>query len=297
MPAGQPPAGRGVTKTRPDRLNGMDAARETGSTMTGGPLTDGEIDQFIEQGFVHLPAVVPAEVVAAGQSVIWSDLGRSPDDPTSWKEPVERLLPSDPEPFGRAFAAPGLTGAFDQLVGPGRWQPRRHLGIFVVRFPHRAPPADTGWHVDESTPAEGYASVPYDFSQWRVNILARQRALLALFFYSDIGPEDGPTLLRVGSHLDVPPLLHAAGATGMSFARATALAAQASTDRSVALATGAAGDVYLCHPFLVHGAQAVQGRRPRLMSQTPLISDNAVELDKPAETDSPLETAIRRGLA
>jgi hypothetical protein len=67
--------------------------RATGPTRLKGvtksnALTDHQVEPFIEDGFVHLGQVVPAEVVSAGQQVIWSDLGQSPDDPSSWTEPV-----------------------------------------------------------------------------------------------------------------------------------------------------------------------------------------------------------------
>jgi hypothetical protein len=264
--------------------------------MTESALSKNEINRFIEDGFVHLQSVVPPEIVAAGQDVIWSDLGKSPDDPASWTEPVVRVLPSDARPFAAAFDNPRLHTTFDQLMGVGRWQPRSHLGLFVVRFPHRDDPSDTGWHVDESFPPEGYLSGDCDFRDWRVNIFCRERALLVLFLFSDVGTDDGPTQMRIGSHLDVPSFLRPAGAEGMSFSRATSLAAQASESRTVRFATGSAGDVYLCHPFLVHAAQPIQGKSPRLMSQTPLTSKEAVVLDKPVGSDSPIETAIRRGL-
>ena len=46
--------------------------------------------------------------------------------------------------------------------------------------------------------------------------------------------------------------------------------AAASKHRPVTLATGRAGDVFLCRPFLVHAAQPHHGRHPRFMAQPPL---------------------------
>ncbi len=264
--------------------------------MLENDLNQQQVDQFIEDGFVHLEEVVPAEVVAAGQEAIWSDIGMRREDPASWTAPVVRVLPTDARPFSAAFENPRLFTAFDQLVGVGRWQHRPHLGQFVVRFPHHADPDDTGWHVDESFPPQGRVDADFDYSHWRVNLLSRVRALLLLFLFSDVGPDDGPTRIRVGSHLDVPSLLRPAGLEGLPFSMATTRAAQASASRRVTLATGRAGDVYLCHPFLVHAGQSVEGGSPRLVSQTPLVSQEPVILDQPAEADSPIESAIRRGL-
>jgi hypothetical protein len=193
----------------------------TGPDLTGPDLTGEQMDAFIENGFVHLRDVVAPDVVADGQKIIWSDLGQSPDDPSSWTAPVVRLIPSEAGPFGAAFASPRLHAAFDQLVGERTWLPRADLGYFVVRFPHPTEPDDTGWHIDSSFPPGQNVSEEGDFSQWRINVCSRQRALLMLFLFSDVGPDDAPTRIRTGSHLDVPALLHPAGPSGVSSARPT----------------------------------------------------------------------------
>jgi hypothetical protein len=44
----------------------------------------------------------------------------------------------------------------------------------------------------------------------------------------------------------------------------------ASAHRRVVTATGDAGTVYLCHPFVVHAAQPHHGTRARFLAQPPL---------------------------
>jgi hypothetical protein len=76
-----------------------------------------------------------------------------------------------------------------------------------------------------------------------------------------------------------------------------ALAQQAvprSAHRPVTTATGAAGDVYLCHPFLVHAAQRHRGTQPKFMAQPPL--DPVGELDLDRTHPSPVERAVLQGL-
>jgi hypothetical protein len=51
-----------------------------------------------------------------------------------------------------------------------------------------------------------------------------------------------------------------------------------SPERELALATGRPGDVYLCHPFLIHAAQRHRGREPRFMAQPPLDPVGPLEL-------------------
>jgi hypothetical protein len=233
-------------------------------------LTAEQVDAFVEDGFVHLEGVVAPDIVAAGREVLWSDLGQE------------------------AAESPVLSSALDRLVGPGRWIGRSNLGYFVIRLPHPADPGDTGWHIDASFPPEGPATD--DYSQWRVNVFSRERALLMLFLFSDVGPDDAPTRIRVGSHLDLPPLFLPAGTEGVNGYQASLLADTASASRPVALATGAAGDVYLCHPFLVHAAQPLRAATPRFMAQPPLAWNKPAVLDRAQPADSPVEIAIRRGL-
>jgi hypothetical protein len=68
---------------------------------------------------------------------------------------------------------------------------------------------------------EGSYSVEGEQGYW-LNLRSRGRALLMLFLFSDVGPDDAPTRIKVGSHLDVPPFLVAAGDRGMSFFAACA---------------------------------------------------------------------------
>jgi hypothetical protein len=175
----------------------------------------------------------------------------------------------------------------------GRWFPRPSLGGFPIRFPHPDEPGDTGWHVEGSY-------LPDGAEDYWVNLRSRDRALLMLFLFSDVGQADAPTRIKVGSHLDVPPFLLPAGEDGMPGGRLAQILEQAGKldvpDRPLALATGAAGDVYLCHPFLVHAAQPHHGRSPRFMAQPPLHPRGLLDLDRPdgAPSRRPAPTTTRR---
>jgi hypothetical protein len=89
-----------------------------------------------------------------------------------------------------------------------------------------------------------------------------------LFLFSDVGESDAPTRIKVGSHLDIARFLEPAGAAGISHAVLAQFGA--ALERPQAFATGKAGDVYLCHPFLVHAAQMHPGSQPRFLAQPPL---------------------------
>jgi hypothetical protein len=106
---------------------------------------------------------------------------------------------------------------------------------------------------------------------WRVNAASKGRALLMLFLFSDVGPDDAPTRIRAGSHADIARLLAPAGDAGRSLRELAAEGFATSVPRTEVLAVGPAGTVYLCHPFLVHAAQPHRGSTPRFMAQPPLL--------------------------
>jgi Phytanoyl-CoA dioxygenase (PhyH) len=248
-------------------------------------LTPEEIESFVTNGFVRVEMAFPRDVADEGRALLWAEMGLSPEDPSDWTQAVIRLPGSGAEPFKCAANTERLRVAFDQLVGEGRWIERSGLGTFPIRFPNLTEPDDTGWHCDGS-----FGPWPY-----RLNLRSRGRALLMLFLFSDVGEEDAPTRIRVGSHLDVPPILATREEEGMSFID-LAERFGAIARHPVVHATGSAGDVYLCHPFLVHAAQTHQGRAPRFLAQPPLEPVGELEVDRPGHTYSPVERAIRLGL-
>ena len=254
-------------------------------------LNQAQIQQFIHDGFIRIDHAFPATLAEVGRNILWQDTGCHPDDPTTWTKPVVRLGFYDQQPFRDAANTPLLHTALDQLVGQGFWKPRTHLGTFPVRFPHPESPGDDGWHVDGSFPGDKET----DFSTWRINIYSHGRALLMLFLFSDIGEQDAPTRIRVGSHLDIARLLEPAGEKGMSFME-VAGKLDISAHRSQVVATGAAGTVYLCHPFLVHAAQSHHGTHPRFLAQPSLELTTNFQLHRNDHAYSPVETAIRLGL-
>ena len=258
-------------------------------------LSDALIRQFIHDGFVKIREAFPRQLADECRSILWRDTGCDEADPTTWTKPVIRLGAYGQPPFISSANTPVLRKAFDQLAGPERWQPRNDLGTFPIRFPSTDDPGDAGWHVDSSFPPnDGDTN---DYLNWRINVFSKGRALLMLFLFSDVGERDAPTRIRVGSHLDVARILAPAGEHGLSARDLVAAPdfAQTAARREV-LATGDAGTVYLCHPFLVHAAQQHRGSRPRFLAQPPLMPAAPFLLNRTDGAYSPVEQAIRIAL-
>ena len=131
-------------------------------------LSDAQISNFIEHGFVRLDDAFPPELAVHARSILWRAMALSPDDPAGWTRPVIRLGGFSDPPFVAAANTPRLHAAYDALVGKGRWVSPTGLGTFPIRFPSTEDPGDTGWHVDMSFGTENA-----DFMQWRVNIVSR----------------------------------------------------------------------------------------------------------------------------
>jgi hypothetical protein len=254
-------------------------------------LSKNEIDQFILKGFVRVDDAFSPDTAKAVRNILWTDLSGDRSDPSTWAEPVIRLGRYSQGPFVESLNTPVLKEAFDQLVGEGRWLPCRSVGTFPVRFPCAKPPQDTGKHVDAGFPG----SDPNNYFEWRVNIQSKGRGLLMLALYSDVGEDDAPTVIYEGSHLDVARLLVKEGDAGLSFME-LAGRLEGLPKRKALTAIGKGGTVYLCHPFLVHSAQAHRGSVPKFMAQPPLLLKEEFSLSGTEGKNPPVVQAIRLAL-
>lgn len=256
-----------------------------------GILSKNEVEHFIHNGFVRIDDAFPREVAAAALDILWKDLPCDRSNPSTWIEPVIRLGMYTHEPFVNSVNTPTLHTAFDQLIGKDKWIPCRSIGTFPVRFPSDKEPNDTGKHVDAGFPG----SDPNNFLEWRVNVKSKGRALLLLILYSDVSENDAPTVIYQGSHVDVARLLSEEGNEGLSFMELAGRLDELPKRKEV-FATGKAGTVYLCHPFLVHSAQPHRGRTPKFMAQPPLLLKGELAVSDSDIGYSPVEKAIRLGI-
>jgi hypothetical protein len=247
------------------------------------PMLD--IDRFITDGFVKITGAFDRELGLRCQDQLWRATGLDRGDPASWTESLVRVAAMASPEFTASANTDALTAAFDALVGPGGWRPRLGMGTFPLRFPSADPPREAGWHVEASF---------YGADGPRLNLRSRGRALLMLFLYSDVGPDDAPTAIRVGSHRAVPKVLAEYGSDGAPWMPVCERVVPATEECEVITATGHIGDVYLCHPFVVHSATAHLGAVPRFMAQPPL--EPTGELDLAAQHPSPVAAAVLDGL-
>ena len=111
-------------------------------------LSENQVSQFINEGFVKLENAFPAELASECRAILWEATWCNPNNPDTWTKPVIRIGDIGHEPFRKAANTTLLHNAFDQLVGKGNWIPRTTIGSFPIRFPAKVEATDTGWHVD-----------------------------------------------------------------------------------------------------------------------------------------------------
>ncbi len=121
---------------------------------------------------------------------------------------------------------------------------------------------------------------------------------MLLMLFTDVGHDDAPTRIRIGSHHDVARSLIDVSDDGVTFFPAKH--APEVLERPVVAATGRAGDVFICHPFLVHAASwPHRGTTPRVIGQ-PCIHHVEGEwlggFDYTRSDVAPVELAMRAAL-
>jgi len=253
-------------------------------------LTNHQIQHFITEGFVRIENAFSKEIASQVVDILWNDIPFHRADPQTWTEPVVRLGMYSQKPFIDSVNSSALHAIFDQLVGAGKWIPCQNVGTFPVRFPATKQPVDTGKHVDASFPGND----PTNYFEWRINIKSRGRALLMLVLYSDVEETDAPTVIFNKSHIDVARVLSHEGDAGLSFMELASRVDELPLEKRTH-ATGAAGTIYLCHPFMVHSAQSHNGKNPKFMAQPPLLLKNELTIENSGDY-APVERAIRNAL-
>jgi hypothetical protein len=258
----------------------------------GRVLEPPELERFIRDGYLAVRSAFPTALAEECRLSAAQQLGIDLASPNTWRRPVVRGVPTG-DCFRQAANAPRLLDVVGQLVNPDPWQDRPNLGAFVVRFPVEEDPADTGWHIDSSFQPPGD-------SRWFVNYRSKGRALLLLCLVSDVGMEDAPSRLLPGSHLEMARLLAPAGDGGLSGSyegQESKIPLPESKSGEV-FAIGSAGDVFICHPFLVHAASwPHRGKQPRFLAQPPIAVTNGLQLDGPMNRLSAVARAIRLGIS
>lgn len=246
---------------------------------------------FAADGVVHLPGAIPSGLAAAWRAALAATLAAAEvdlDRPATWRvggpmpmvELVGALRPgpsavdrlwSVGTPALQAELVAAFGAALDRVFGPARWAAQPGVQAMpnlprpgpAWQVPHQA------WHVDEPT-------APGQAAPWGV---------LGFAVLDEIAPGGGATVAIAGSHRRLAGLgAPGAGLITTDLALA-ALAAEpgwrevltgappattrswrdGAVDLEVRELTGAAGDLILMDPRVLHTISANRSTRPRLV--------------------------------
>ena len=244
-------------------------------------LSDEQLRAFHDDGFVMLEGAVAPDDVARMRERIWRRLehnGADRHDPSTWHHQqtvgLRTVRKADPDPH----RSPLVTGALDDVFGPGVWRTASTWGQVLVTYPSSEPwdVPHRPWHLDHS-----YDQPPGVI--WGVNVF---------LFVDEVEPRGGGTLVVRGSPQHVRrftqqvrpakrtqkqwrtqfdatiPWFRALSDPNDVDDRVERFLSRTDVDgvpTQVVELTGRAGDVVLCHPWLVHNGGPNTTARPRMM--------------------------------
>jgi hypothetical protein len=256
-------------------------------------LSSAQIEQFIEDGFVRLDAVLPTARVDAVSRRVWSRIAADPHEPRSWPAGATKLGDLTDGPEAGLLNANELSALYDQLVGTGRWRPFKATPDVRIAFPEDGDRGD--WHVDVN---DGEGADPLDPFSWRVSLASQDFGLLVSTILSDIPEGAEATVLRLGSHRALAAGLADCGPDGIALRDLMRGGFPESEQAPQTTVWGPAGTVFLCHPFMVHAACPNRGSAPRIWSVGVLetVRPWAFGGARPSQTP-PVEEAVWRALS
>ncbi|HEY4002379.1 MAG TPA: phytanoyl-CoA dioxygenase family protein [Candidatus Xenobia bacterium] len=183
-------------------------------------ISEADRHSYLEDGFLCLRGAFPAAVAQAMIPLVWKAVAAQPPAPDARIILLAEVIREAPAP---SVYTPRYRGTLDELCGPGRWQlDLGGVGHWHILLPGFAQPPGRGWHVD----TEGDAV----------------ESFLAVEYFTDVGPGQGGTAIRPGSHRHRESTAHS----------------------PIQELTGSAGDVFFLHPLLWHAVNSNPGTVPRL---------------------------------
>ena len=245
-------------------------------------LTAAEIEQFVARGYVVVHDAIRKSIreewFARGLQRM-SRVRRVPDNgiielthtrsaflhdiaPRAWKA-VTQLVGGDDR-----VAVQEIRDDFNlntQTVPEQEWLP-----------PHRQ---TTGWHIDGD--------------YFKRFLDSPEQGLLCLMLWSDVAAKEGGTFMACDSIGKVAKLLlHSS--QGLDPRPFSSLYQECTDFVEV---TGGAGDVVLCHPFMIHAPSPKARNHVRLLTNPVISLLEPMQFDRPDAADfSPVEMGILRGL-
>ncbi|KAE9371033.1 hypothetical protein N431DRAFT_558656 [Stipitochalara longipes BDJ] len=248
-------------------------------TSPAAPLTEAEKEHFLTHGYIHLTNCFTKEQAAEKTKDVWTRLGMSPDDKSTWTK-AQINMPSHWN-FDAATIAPKAWAAICELCG-GEDRLTEHSREWRDSF-----------IVNLGTPeGEGKLVPPKKLVRWHVDgdffvhyLDSPEQALLVVSLFTDIEPNAGGTVIcpeaipKIAKFLydhpdGVSPHLSTRTEPNFSvvdFRHVVSRYNELVQDcEDFVEVTGNIGDIYLLHPLMMHSASHNTLRNARIITNPPV---------------------------
>jgi len=255
-------------------------------------------EEYERFGITRIPGALAKTHLDEISDCVWETLARRyqvrRDEPDGWK--ALRATKTEDLPDSLSFdkvAAPAVCEALDLFLGSGNWQPPKRWSHLLAAFPE----------------SRGRWEVPHQ--SWHLDFRASRAlggnfAVRVFTCLADLEPGGGGTVVVAGSHRLVEVLLrrtsanlHSADVRKLLISTYRWISALCSRDAKinrkqmfmesgavldgvevrVAEIAGAAGDVFLVHPWILHAAAPNCAAVPRLVLSTTVFRRGVTESD------------------
>jgi len=165
-------------------------------------LTQDQVEQFMENGWVKVEQAFPREVALKAQQILWNHVekrGPLRNDPSTWTQGMVKINEVFDNDEFQPCNSLRVADAIEDLIGEGR---RAHR---VVYGENNEKTSYGWWPVNFSLGADKPWAIPaggwhWDGIQFKHFIDSPDQGLLCLCLFSEVGHHGGGTLIAEGSH-------------------------------------------------------------------------------------------------
>lgn len=249
-------------------------------------MTEAEKEHFLKYGYLHLKNCFTRDQAAQMTSGVWTRLGMSSTDTSTWTKP--RVHMPSHQTFDASVLAPRAWSAICELCGGEdriTTSSREWRDSYIVNL--------------GSPEGQGNPIAPRDLDNWHVDgdffvhyLDSPEQGLLVIPLFTDILPNGGGTMICPDAIPKVAEWLHE-HPEGVSPRMVTRDHPDFAKERNLQWycdrtrecegfveATGAAGDVYLLHPLMMHSASNNALRLPRIITNPPITLNEPFCFDR-----------------
>jgi hypothetical protein len=249
-------------------------------------LTDAHVQSFLDKGYLVVRDCLERDIASRWIDQAYERLGYDKDDPSTWSKDIVWMDHKNQLPI-REVAPKAWAAILDVVGGEDRLETKvwripesGHFSTinsfewsdaFIANFhrgadqPWQPPSAKvTGWHKDGA--------------YFRHFVDSPEQALLTIVLWSDMLHQGGGTFIAPDSVRVIAKILyeHPEGIPARDF-DFTPIINQCHEFEEV---TGKAGDFVILHPYMLHASSQNVLRKPRFMSNPPIVLKEPMNLNR-----------------